>query len=78
MPWKKFYAQAIFLVSIFDYNKLKYYLFSLLKLKKNSMTLLDLSILSVLAFITDGFRNLEPYGTASFAFLTFTLFDRFY
>ena len=58
---EKFYVQTIFLASIFDYsapflsNKLKYYLFFSLKLKKNSMALLDSSILSVLTFITDGF-----------------------
>ena len=28
---EKFYVQTIFLVSIFDYNKLKYYIFSSLK-----------------------------------------------
>ena len=52
---EKFYVQTIFLVSIFDYSKLKYYLFSSLKLEKYSMALLDSSIASVLAFITDGF-----------------------
>jgi len=78
MPWKKFNAQTIFLVSIYDYNKLKYYLFSSLKLKNNSMAILDSSISSVLAFITDDFWNLLPYSTASFAFLTFFFFDRFY
>ena len=34
MPRKKFFVQTIFLVSIIDYNKLKYYLFPSLKLKK--------------------------------------------
>ena len=57
---------------------MKYYLFSSLKFKKSSMALFDSSILSVLAFITDGFLNLLPYGTTSFTFLTFFLFDRFY
>ena len=42
---------TIFLVSIFDYDKLKYYLFSLLKLKKNSMALLDSSIPSVFLYL---------------------------
>ena len=78
MPWKQFYVQTIFLVSIFDYNKLKYYLFFFIEIKKKSMALLDSSIASVLVFITDGFWNLLPYGTASFVFLTFFLFDRFY
>ena len=48
-------GKQYFLVSIFDYNKLKYYIFFSLKLKKKSMALLDSSIASVLAFITDGF-----------------------
>ena len=52
---EKLYVETIFLVSIFDYNKLKYYIFSSLKFGKKSMALLDSSILSVLAYITDGF-----------------------